>query len=146
MVESDGAKLIRLVMKHAGMDVLTVFLRAYGGRRVSLPSQPGPKHRLSLMLGHEVATVVCRAFATGEDSKAGCIVDVPMSLSSGYFKIFNEVERLTGLGWSVGKIAAHTGVCRRTIQRHRAKLRRRPAGGRAQDLPAAGTNSQDPAS
>lgn len=60
--QTDLSPQLRLLAEIVGVEGVLKLSRVYGGRRLYVPANPGPSHRLSKLLGHDRAIALAREF------------------------------------------------------------------------------------
>ena len=118
---SDGSRLIDLIAKYGDDDDADLAVMLFGGSRVSLPSWMKGDHWLISLVGREAAEAIVKEM--NFDGCGGMVV-LPLAERSLMEKNRREVYRRLKLGQSTDRIAREVAVSRRTVQRHRAALKR----------------------
>lgn len=60
--QTDLSPLLRQLADTVGVESVLKLSRAFGGKRLYVPANPGPEHRLSKLLGHDRAIALAREF------------------------------------------------------------------------------------
>lgn len=62
--QTDLSPLLRQLADTVGVEGVLKLSRAFGGKRLYVPANPGPEHRLSKLLGHDRAIALAREFGS----------------------------------------------------------------------------------
>ena len=101
----------------AGWESAWALVRAKGGQEIFVPRHPGPRHWLSQIVGHAAAQQISAYYRDNHTSR----LLIPMASALQRDKRFAEA---IGAGHTVHETAAEIGVHKRTVYRHRARLKR----------------------
>lgn len=125
---SDGGSLIDLIVDIAGEEAAKTAIERFGGSRVSVPMfSVHHDNWLVEIVGEDTAMEIFRAFngpGLFRESGGGTMVELPLVERASQEKLRREVYRRLRLGQPIDRIAREVGVHRRTVQRHRAALKK----------------------
>jgi hypothetical protein len=123
---SEGATfsgVMAEIVEVIGEEATLKLVARYGGQRIHIPGKVTPFHPIAEAIGYEAAVSLARRFD-------GTDVDVPLGPNGAYNRSMREqretLARLNREGRSANAVAAEAGVNRRTVFRHRARLRPDP--------------------
>jgi hypothetical protein len=105
-----------------GLGRALTFAGEFGGRRVYIPKTPAGGAKIAAAVGHDLLEWLVERYG-GEN------LLVPLGEHSGYSQRIAQVRRLVDQGESASTITKVAAVHRRTVQRHRAKVRDDDQGG-----------------
>lgn len=123
-IGNEDETVFEAIREIAGDDIADALSLAAGGTRVQLPglSNFSETSAIASLVGYEYASRVMEAVGVG----VPLYFYVPLGLSGQVQSTGKRIEALLqNRGMSVRDIARQTGVCDRTVYRHRAKLRER---------------------
>jgi Mor family transcriptional regulator len=103
-----------------GGAVVDSILRAFGGRRIYVPSHPKPHHTLCKAIGVRSAAVLAKEFG-------GTMVIIPLRQTGANAIRREKIKRALSDGRSAGSIAAEFGITSRAVSKVRAEMRRENA-------------------
>ena len=98
-----------------GQRALDALVRQCGGKRVYVPRQPAPGHRLIRILGAQAATWLA-------DAWGGTTIDVPTGAGARHRAVAAGIRARIMAGQSNSAIAADLGISSRTVSSHRRKV------------------------
>jgi len=107
------------VAEVAGLKAALELAAARGGNRAYIPSCCGDDHWLVRAVGRAAADAICAHFAV----PSGIEIDIPRGPTGRQAQYYRDLARLIGEGRSSSEITQALGISRRTVTRHRARLR-----------------------
>lgn len=126
---SDGRKLLDLIADFVGDEKVAEFLELRGGGHLILPAKPKDDHWFSAFVGSgDIARKIVEGmgYTNHKGEVSGLrIAALPIAERGSTEKNRREVERRLRLGQTTSRIAREVGVSRRTVQRHRAAMKKR---------------------
>lgn len=102
----------------AGHEAAWLIVRARGGQQVFIPAHAREDHWLTTLVGMDAARKICDHFKVNH---RGSQVIIPMAAASQRSKRWAEA---LASGTPVDQVAATLGVHRRTVFRHRRKVKK----------------------
>lgn len=121
MPDAALPQVIAEIAEVAGPDAAWALARARGGQRVFVPAEAENGHWLVELVGMEAARVICKHFST--NGRGGDVL-IPMASAARRRELFDRTLR----EHKVDSAAAILGVHRRTVQRHRKRMRDKGQG------------------
>ena len=113
----DLAGVLAEVADALGEDKARVLAKAFGGRRLYVPSKVQAEHPIALALGHPAAEELVKMFR-------GKTIDVPLGPASASARNAAAILTMAARGSDTHEIAKALCICARTVQR----VKRRAAG------------------
>jgi len=107
------------VAEVAGLKAALELAAARGGNRAYIPAGCGDDHWLVRAVGREAADAICAHFAV----PSGIEIEIPRGPTGRQAQLYRDLARMIGESRSSSEITRALGISRRTVTRHRAKLR-----------------------
>lgn len=107
---TDLSPLLRQLADAVGVEGVLKLSRAFGGQRIYVPTNPGPEHRLSKLLGHDRAIALAREFG-------GIRTDNPVPRAFLFFRrqVYRRMLEDLAQGETQQTVASRFGVTRQFV-------------------------------
>lgn len=109
------------IARVAGREAAEAIGRKLGGVRVYFPSNPGPDHWLSQLVGHKAALAICDELTGG--FPGGARIDLPIGQFGHQEGPRATVDRMIREGASERDIALTARYTERGVRKRKAKIR-----------------------
>jgi hypothetical protein len=117
----------------AGLDVALKLAEARGGTEIYIPASAADDHWLVELIGREAADAICGyfAFAPGDTSRSGrqkhhgIAVMLPVGPAGSITRLRAKADRMIAEKRPTTEIARALGYTTRTVERRKARARRR---------------------